>query len=220
MLKRNITGLGRANAIETKENNILFVVNVFQHFYCTVGIDFHQRKRIVRAVLYQLIHSNNTMADGDDQELIEKRLELRQKLKSQLLTLSPSSQIFHRFHPFIPNSRDNDFLEKQGLDCVINYLTMDSMEIDESLPYLCTNCQVDSTENWWCSISEEKEKDLIYLCDQCEQIRMRRLILQQHRESMKSAFLQAKESERRLEVDYEKQNKRSRRMTSMKRNTK
>ncbi len=59
---------------------------------------------------------------NDDDELIEKRIELRQKLKSKLLTLSPSRHIFDSFNNFIPNSRDLDFIEKQGLDCVINYL--------------------------------------------------------------------------------------------------
>lgn len=157
--------------------------------------------------------------EDDDRELFEKRLALRQKLKSQLLTLSPSSDLFHSFHRFIPNSRDNEFLEQQGLDCVMNYLTMDSIENTESsLPYLCDYCRIDATQNWWYFITETNDRT--YLCDQCEQARIRRLILQQHRESMKLAFLQAKESERRLEVDYQKQNKRSRRGTSFKRNSK
>jgi hypothetical protein len=81
----------------------------------------------------------------------------------------------------------------------MNYLNNNSNEFNEHLPYICSICRLDSTQNWWCSASDD------YLCDQCEQIRLRRLIIQQHRESMKSAFLQAKESERRLEVDYEKQ---------------
>ena len=59
---------------------------------------------------------------NDDDELIEKRIELRQKLKSQLLTLSPSYHVFNSFNNFIPNSRDLDFIVKQGLDCVMNYL--------------------------------------------------------------------------------------------------
>lgn len=139
---------------------------------------------------------------NDDDELMEKRIELRQKLKSQLLKLSPSYHIFNSFNNFIPNSHDIDFLEKQGLDCVINYLeTNNSIIYDQQLPNICSICQNDSTENWWYSLID---KD-IYLCDQCEQNRIRHLILEQHRQSMKSAFLQAKETERRLEVNYERQ---------------
>ncbi|UJR10112.1 hypothetical protein I4U23_014334 [Adineta vaga] len=139
----------------------------------------------------------------DNDELIEKRLELRQNLKSKLLTLSPSSQhVFNSFNNFIPNSRDLDFLEHQGLDCVMNYLiTTDSIDCISKLPHNCANCRVDSTVNWWYSYFEHQQR--IYLCDQCEQNRMRHFILEQHRQSMKSAFLQAKESERRLEVNYQ-----------------
>lgn len=136
---------------------------------------------------------------------MEKRLELRQRLKSKLLTLSPSRQMFHSSQHFIPNSRDTDFLERHGLDCVMTYLTSESPEFNEHNPHVCSICQIDSTQNWWCSSMDEQQA--IFLCDQCEQTRMRRWIVQQHRESMKSAFLQAKESERRLEVDYEKQSK-------------
>ena len=142
-------------------------------------------------------------SSNEDNELMEKRLELRQRLKSQLLTLSPSRQMFHSCQHFIPNSRDVDFLEKHGLDSVMSYLTSEASHFDEHSPHVCSICQIDSTQNWWCSAANEKQP--IYLCDQCEQTRMRRWIIQQHRESMKSAFLQAKESERRLEVDYEKQ---------------
>lgn len=133
--------------------------------------------------------------DDDEQFLLEKRFELRQKLKSQLLTLAPSSEIFRCFHPFIPNCRTNDFIEKYGLDCVTNYLTNESIENNErsSSPNICEHCRVDSTENWW-----NLKNEFVSLCDQCEQKRMRQVILKQHRESMKSAFLQAKESERRL----------------------
>ena len=133
--------------------------------------------------------------EEDEQELLEKRFELRQKLKSQLLTLAPSSETCHCFHPFIPNARDNEFLEKHGLDCVLNYLIVESAETDDrtSSPNICDHCRVDATENWW-----RRTNERLFLCDQCEQKRMRQLILQQHRESMKSAFLQAKETERRL----------------------
>jgi len=141
---------------------------------------------------------------NDDDELIEKRIELRQKLKSKLLTLSPSRHIFDSFNNFIPNSRDLDFIEKQGLDCVINYLiNNNSIESNEQIPNICSICQIDSTENWWYSLSDNKH--WIYLCDQCEQTRVKHVILEQHRQSMKSAFLQAKESERRLEVNYQQQ---------------
>jgi hypothetical protein len=137
---------------------------------------------------------------NDDEELIEKRLELRQKLKSQLLTLSPSHNVFNSFNNFIPNGRDFDFIEKQGLDCVISYLHSNTpTESQELLPNICAICRIDSTENWWYSHSDDQ-----YLCDQCEQNRVRHFILEQHRESMKSAFLQAKENERRLEVNYQK----------------
>lgn len=139
-------------------------------------------------------------------ELIEKRIELRQKLKSKLLTLSPSYHVLNSFNNFIPNSRDIDFIEKQGLDCVMNYLIHDNNSIEyhtQQIPNICSNCQRDSTENWWFSFSTEKQS--IYLCDLCEQNRIRNFILEQHRQSMKSAFLKAKEIERRLEVDYEKQ---------------
>jgi hypothetical protein len=142
----------------------------------------------------------------NDDELMEKRIELRQKLKSKLLTLSPSYHVFNSFNNFIPNSRDLDFIEKQGLDCVINYLhNNNSIEFNEQVPNLCSICHIDSTENWWYSLSDTKQT--IYLCDQCEQNRIRNLILEQHRQSMKSAFLQAKESERRLEVNYQNQRK-------------
>ena len=141
---------------------------------------------------------------NDDEELIEKRIELRQKLKSQLLTLSPSPHAFNSFNSFIPNARDFDFLEQQGLDCVINYLQND-IDYHEQCPKICSICQIDSTENWWYSFTDEQQ--IIYLCDQCEQNRLRHFILEQHRQSMKSAFLQAKESERRLEVNYQKQKK-------------
>jgi hypothetical protein len=140
---------------------------------------------------------------NDDEELIEKRFQLRQKLKTELLTLSPSHQIFNSFNNFIPNSRDLDFIEKQGLDCVMNYLihhNNTSIEFHEQIPNICSMCHIDSTENWWSNKSQS-----IFLCDQCEQNRIRHLILEQHRQSMKFAFLQAKESERRLEVDYQKQ---------------
>jgi hypothetical protein len=141
---------------------------------------------------------------NDDEELIEKRIELRQKLKSQLLTLSPSHDVFNSFNNFIPNCRDIDFIEKQGLDCVINYLQTNTfVESQELLPNICSICQIDSTENWWYSLSDDQQ--IIYLCDQCEQNRVRHLILEQHRQSMKSAFLQAKENERRLEVNYQEQ---------------
>jgi len=143
--------------------------------------------------------------NNDDDELIEKRIELRQKLKSKLLTLSPSHDIFNLFNNFIPNSRDLDFIEQQGLDCVMNYLqnNNNTIEFNEQFPNICSICQIDSTENWWYRLSNNKQK--IYLCDQCEQNRVRHLILEQHRQSMKSAFLQAKESERRLEFNYQKQ---------------
>jgi hypothetical protein len=131
-------------------------------------------------------------------ELMEQRFQLRQKLKTKLLTLSPSYQILNSFKNFIPNSRDLDFIEKQGFDCVMNYLIHNSNEFNQQIPNICSQCQIDSTENWWSNESE-------CLCDQCEQNRIRYLILEQHRQSMKSAFLQAKESERRLEVDYQKQ---------------
>ena len=140
---------------------------------------------------------------NDEEELIEKRLELRQKLKSQLLTLSPSANLCNSFQNFIPNARDLDFLEKQGLDCVINYLHLNpSLPPSEKSPNLCSICQIDSTENWWYSLINKKQR--IYFCDQCEQNRVKHFILEQHRQSMKSAFLQAKESERRLEVEYRK----------------
>ena len=143
------------------------------------------------------------MTDDDD-ALTEKRIELRQKLKSQLLTLSPSYHILNSFNNFIPNSRDIDFIEKQGLDCVMNYLIHNStMEFNEQIPNICTNCRIDSTENWWYSSLDNKK--FIVLCDQCEQNRIKNAILEQHRQSMKLAFLQAKEIERRLEVDYQKQ---------------
>ncbi|CAF1457456.1 unnamed protein product [Rotaria magnacalcarata] len=140
-----------------------------------------------------------------DDELMEKRIELRQKLKSKLLTLSPSYHVLNSFNNFIPTSRDMDFMEKQGLDCVMNYLIHDnSIEYHEQqIPNVCSNCQIDLTENWWYSLSNYKQ--LIYLCDLCEQNRIRNFILEQHRQSMKSAFLKAKENERRLEVDYQKQ---------------
>ena len=141
-----------------------------------------------------------------DEELIEKRLALRQQLKSQLLTLSPSHDVFRSFNSFIPNIRDVEFLEKQGLDCVMNYLwsSMSCSEEDEEEqePNLCSMCRKDSTENWWYACRENHS--MIYFCDQCEQTRRRNFILEQHRQSMKSAFLQAKESERRLEVNYQK----------------
>lgn len=144
----------------------------------------------------------STIEMNNEDELMEKRIELRQKLKSQLLRLSPSSYIFNSFNNFIPNSRDLDFIEKQGLDCVMNYLEINynSIEFHEQLPNVCSICQLDSTENWWYSLLDKR----IYLCDQCEQNRVRHMILEQHRQSMKSAFLQAKESERRLEVNYER----------------
>ncbi len=135
---------------------------------------------------------------------MEKRIELRQKLKSQLLTLSPSHYVFHSFNNLIPNSRDLDFIEKQGLDCVLNYLQTNN-SIEQLFPNLCSICQRDATENWWYALSDDQQR--IYVCDQCEQNRVRHFILEQHRQSMKSAFLQAKESERRLEVDYQKQRK-------------
>jgi hypothetical protein len=143
---------------------------------------------------------------NDDEELIEKRIQLRQKLKSQLLTLSPSHDVFNLFNNFIPNSRDFDFIEKHGLDCVINYLQTNTfIQSQEFLPNICGICQIDSTENWWYSLSDDNNQQMIYLCDQCEQNRIRHFILEQHRQSMKSAFLQAKENERRLEVNYQKQ---------------
>ena len=150
--------------------------------------------------------------ETDDTELIEKRLELRQKLKSKLLTLSPSRPACHSFSNFIPNARDPEFLVKQGLDCVMNYLVTDSADCNEHLPCTCSVCRMDSTQNWWCSLTDET-----FLCDQCEQNRVRQTIIQQHRDSMKSAFLQAKESERRLEVDHQRQRKgahRTRRLTT------
>ncbi|CAF2525544.1 unnamed protein product [Rotaria sp. Silwood2] len=139
----------------------------------------------------------------DDDELREKRIELRQKLKSKLLTLSPSYHVLNSFNNFIPNSRDIDFIEKQGLDCVMNYLIHNnSIEYHEKIPNICSNCQIDSTENWWYTLTNNKQ--FIYLCDLCEQNRIRNFILEQHRQSMKSAFLKAKEIEHRLEVDYQK----------------
>ncbi|CAF1301321.1 unnamed protein product [Adineta steineri] len=141
-----------------------------------------------------------------DDELMEKRIELRQKLKNKLLTLSPSGYIFDSFNNFIPNSRDLDFIEKQGLDCAINYLIINSLhKFHKQIPNICSICQIDHTENWWYSLSNAKQ--IIYLCDQCEQNRIRHVILEQHRQSMKSAFLQAKESERRLEVNYQQHKK-------------
>lgn len=139
---------------------------------------------------------------NSDEELIEKRLALRQQLKSQLLTLSPSHDVFHSFNSFIPNIRDMEFVEKQGLDCVMNYLLINWNSVqsnEESCPNICSICRKDSTENWW----ENRQSMNIY-CDVCEQIRRRNFILEQHRQSMKSAFLQAKENERRLEVNYQK----------------
>lgn len=138
-------------------------------------------------------------------DLLEKRIELRQKLKSKLLTLSPSYHVLNSFNNFIPNARDMDFLEKQGLDCVMNYLVPhDSIELHETIPNTCSNCEIDSTENWW-YLATNNSKKANYLCDQCEQNRMRHVILEQHRQSMKSAFLKAKEIEHRLETDYQKQ---------------
>jgi len=140
----------------------------------------------------------------NDDELMEKRIELRQKLKSKLLTLSPSDYVFNTFNNFIPNSRDLDFIEQHGLDCIMNYLqNNNTIELNEQCPNICSICQIDSTENWWYSLTNNKQKN--YLCDQCEQNRIRHLILEQHRQSMKLAFLQAKESERRLEFNYQKQ---------------
>lgn len=146
--------------------------------------------------------------DEDDNELMEKRMELRQKLKSKLLTLSPSYHVLNSFNNFIPNSRDIDFIEKQGLDSILNYLNdNNSIEYSEQMPYVCYVCHTDSTENWWYSLSNKKN-NLMYLCDQCEQNRIRNLILEQHRQSMKSAFLKAKEIERRLEIDHHKRKQR------------
>jgi hypothetical protein len=140
---------------------------------------------------------------NNDDELLEKRIELRQKLKSKLLTLSPSRHVVDSFNKFIPNARDLDFLEHHGLDCVMNYLIeTKSLDFTEQLPHVCSSCRMDATENWWYSTAKDR-----YLCDQCERNRVRHLILEQHRQSMKSAFLQAKESERRLEVDYHQQQK-------------
>ena len=138
----------------------------------------------------------------NDDELMEKRLELRQKLKSQLLTLPPSSHVFNSLNTFIPNSRDLDFLEHQGLDCVMNYLRNNiyPTELTQQMPQICFNCGIDSTVNWWYSLVDEQQ--MICLCDHCEQIRMRNFIREQHRQSMKSAFLQAKERERYLEINY------------------
>ncbi|CAF0862117.1 unnamed protein product [Adineta ricciae] len=138
----------------------------------------------------------------NDDELMEKRLELRQKLKSQLLTLPSSSHVFNSLNTFIPNSRDLDFLEHQGLDCVINYLrnNIHPTELTQQMPQICFNCGIDSTVNWWYSLVDNGQ--MICLCDHCEQIRMRNFIREQHRQSMKSAFLQAKERERHLEINY------------------
>jgi hypothetical protein len=115
----------------------------------------------------------------DDNELREKRFELRQKLKCKLLNLSSSQSIVHSFQQFIPNSRDNDFLIIHGLDCVMNYLSTDSMSHDERMPYVCSICHCDSTENWWYSLTDNGQT-LIYLCDPCEQNRMRRWIVHPH----------------------------------------
>lgn len=139
-----------------------------------------------------------------DEELIEKRLALRQQLKSQLLTFSPSPHVFQSFHLFIPNSRDMEFVEQQGLDCVIDYLLINS-SLNEQWPNICSICRKDCTENWWYSCVDNQLR--VYFCDQCEQNRRRNSILEQHRQSMKSAFLQAKENERQLEVNYQKQRK-------------
>lgn len=147
---------------------------------------------------------------NSDEELIEKRLALRQQLKSQLLTLSPSHDVFHSFNAFIPNIRDVEFLEKQGLDCVMNYLWINSntsLSYAEDEPTVCSSCRIDCTENWWYTCRENHS--MIYYCDQCEQTRRRNFILEQHRQSMKSAFLQAKESERRLEVNYQNQQRKT-----------
>lgn len=143
----------------------------------------------------------------NDDELMEKRLELRQKLKSQLLTLPSSSHVFNSLNTFIPNSRDLDFLEHQGLDCVMNYLRNNiyPTESAQQMPHICFNCGTDSTVNWWYSLAENQQ--IICLCDHCEQIRMRNFIIEQHRQSMKSAFLQAKERERRLEINYHQRKK-------------
>lgn len=135
-----------------------------------------------------------------NEELIEKRLALRQQLKSQLLTFSPSHHVVPSLNIFIPNCRDIEFVEQQGLDCVIDYLLIQSF-VNEQCPNICSICRKDCTENWWYSCER------IYFCDQCEQIRRRNFILEQHRQSMKSAFLQAKENERQLEVNYQKQRK-------------
>lgn len=137
-------------------------------------------------------------------ELIEKRFELRQNLKKKLLTLSPSFEKFDVSRRFLPNFRENDFIENQGLDEVLNYLNNETVELSANEPFSCEFCRIDATEIWWRSFNDENRS--IFLCDQCEQNRTRRIVVQQHRESMKSAFLQAKETERKLEFHFEKQN--------------
>lgn len=146
--------------------------------------------------------------NNDDEQLLEKRIELRQKLKSKLLTLSPSLHVCDSFNKFVPNARDSGFLEQQGLDCVMNLLIdTPEEEVHEQEPHICSSCRTDATENWWHSSSASKDRSVLHLCDQCERNRVRHVILERHRQSMKSAFLQAKESERRLQVDYQQQQK-------------
>ena len=139
--------------------------------------------------------------NNDDEEFNEKRLQLRQQLKRQLLTLSSQSNRSKTCEYFIPNCRENDFLEQQGLNCVRNYFQIHHFHNNIQLPNICSICRTDSTENWW---SFEIDQQQHIVCDQCQQNRMKHSILEQHRQSMKMAFLQAKECERRLEVDYQR----------------
>ncbi|CAF0783047.1 unnamed protein product [Didymodactylos carnosus] len=180
-----------------------------------------------------LIESSNELTSSkSSNNLMEKRIALRQKLKFTLLTLSPP-KYYYNLQRFIPMSRCTEFLEIQGLDVLLNYVEKwpiivdtqtniasinnwpsfsDSRDVltivkDQTLkktpPQICHTCHTDHTPNWFKSI-DNKNNNEYFLCDNCERVCQRKMVLTNYREAMKSAFFQAKACERKLEIEHEK----------------